>query len=585
MMPRRPDPCRPDLALRADGGSRIRLEGHAKQAIERGRNRLLMAGVLLAVAFVAIGWRLVDIGLVEQAAEPRLAGARAAQELRMARADIVDRNGVILATSLPTSSLYADPQYVIDAKDAARTLVRVLPELSEAELVARLDSDRRFVWIARHLTPQQKYAVNRLGIPGLYFQHDERRVYPMGRLAAHVLGLTDTDNVGTAGIEQYFDDLLRGGDAPLQLALDVRVQHVLQDELALAVESFDAKGATGLVLDTTSGELVAMASLPDYDPNAPVGGDRDATFNKATLGAYEMGSTFKIFTTAMALDTGAVALDGGYDASHPIRKAGFTIRDYKPKNRWLSVPEIFIYSSNIGAALMALEVGAEGQRQFLDSIGLLRPAEIELPEIGRPQAPATWREINTLTIGFGHGLSVTPLQLASATAAMVNGGVLYPSTLLKRRADERPIGEQVIAPRTSDQMRGLMRLNVLEGTGRRAEAVGYLVGGKTGSAEKVGARGYDSDRMLSSFVGAFPMDAPRYVVVVIVDEPVGNESTGGYATGGVVAAPIVRRVIERAGPLLGVLPAGVIETENTDGAVTHALLHQAAARANGHAVE
>jgi len=548
---RRRQPCPPCPPAAADV-TRIRLDGAMKQVIERGRSRLLMAGLMFVIGFSAIGLRLVDMALIEGGAEPRLAHVPAGQALRMDRADIVDRNGVILATSLPTASLYADPKMVIDARDAARRLVRVLPELSERELVARLESGRRFVWIRRHLTPQQKYAINRLGIPGLYFQREERRVYPQGRLAAHVVGFTDVDNKGLTGIEKYFDDLLTGDSAPLQLSTDIRVQHALSQELYAAVAEFKAVGATGLVLDARTGEVLAMASLPDFDPNMPAGNEGAARFNRATLGVYEMGSTFKIFTAAMALEAGVVALDGGYDASGPIRMAGFTIDDYKPKRRWLSVPEIFIYSSNIGAAKMAFDVGIEGQQRFLEDLDLLRPASIELPETGRPLTPAVWRQINSATIAYGHGASVSPLQMASAVGAMVNGGVLRPGTLLKRLPDERPIGRQVISPRTSDAMRWLMRLAVTHGTGKRAEAPGLLVGGKTGTAEKIGPGGYIKGKLLSSFVAAFPMTDPRYVVVALVDEPKGNERTRGYATGGVVAAPVVRRVVERIAPMLGV---------------------------------
>jgi cell division protein FtsI (penicillin-binding protein 3) len=575
----------PPHAISADSieGRRIRLDGLRKQAIERGRNRLLMAGLMFVIGFSTIGLRLVDLALIQNGAEPRLAESPVDQRLRMDRADIVDRNGIILATSLPTASLYADPKLVLDPRDAARRLARALPDLSESEVVARLESDRRFVWIRRHLTPQEKYAVNRLGIPGFYFQNDERRVYPQGRLAAHVLGFTDVDNHGLSGVEKFFDDALSDGTAPVRLAIDLRVQYILRHELAAAMDEFNAIGATGLVLDARNGEVLAMVSLPDFDPNAPEVGDSAARFNRATLGVYEMGSTFKVFTVAMALESGVVSLDGGYDASHPMRLAGFTINDYKPKHRWLSVPEIFIYSSNIGAAKMALDLGGKAQKHYLKELDLLRPARIELPEIGSPLLPATWRDINTATIAYGHGLSVSPLQLASAVAAPVDGGVIRPATLLKRLPGEQPIGQQVLSPKTSAAMRWLFRLNVTHGTGKRADVPGLEVGGKTGTSEKAGLHGYRKNKLLSSFVAAFPMSDPRYVVVALIDEPKGTKKTHGYATGGIVAAPVVQHVISRMAPILGVSTETGFATDGDDSATP--MIHEAAAKGTDRAVE
>ena len=550
MMGRRPTALHPNPW--ENGG--LRLEGAAKQAMETGRNRLLITGFLFAVGFLMVGLRLVEVSLFQEGTESRLAGPPPTATFQMERGDIVDRNGVLLATSLATASLYADPARVLDAKDAARRLVQVLPELSKAEVLAKLQAKRRFVWLRRNLTPRQQYAVNRLGIPGLYFRREERRVYPHGRLVAHLVGFTGVDNNGLAGIERYFDDALRGGTTPLALSLDIRIQHILHAELSRAMAEYEALGAAGLVLDASTGEVLAMVSLPDFDPNQPGAAGDEARFNRGTLGVYEMGSTFKIFTAAMALDAGTATLDNGYDATEPIRIARFTIRDFKPQRRWLSVPEIFMYSSNIGAAKMALDVGTNGQQEFFERLGFLRPARIELPEVGTPIAPSPWREINTMTIAFGYGLAISPLQLANGTAAIVNGGVLHRPTLLKRRPDEPVPGTQVISPRTSEKMRRLLRLVVLEGTGKNAAAPGYLVGGKTGTAEKMGAGVYLEKALLSSFVGAFPMTDPRYVVLALLDEPHGNERTFGYATGGWVAAPVVGRVIERIAPLVGVAP-------------------------------
>ncbi len=542
----------------------VTLDGVAKQALETGRTRLLVTGFVFALAFLAIRLRLVELGVVREGNEPRLARGETGLALNMGRADIVDRNGIVLATTLPTQSLYADPRQVSDPRETAAALIEVLPGLSKAEVEAKLRLQRGFIWLKRNLTPRQQYLVNRLGLPGLHFQRELDRVYPLGPLTAQIVGFTDVDNNGLAGIERSFDEVLRNGDQPVRLSIDVRVQHILAEEMAAAIAEFHAVGGAGLVLDVDSGELIAMASLPTFDPNRPGEAPSEARFNRATLGIYEMGSVFKIFTAAMALDEGIVELSDGYDVRKPIRVARFTIRDFKPKNRWLSVPEIFIYSSNIGAVHMAMDAGTPVQQAFLARLGLTQAVAIELPEVGQPMLPSPWREINTMTIAYGHGLAVSPLQLTRAVAAVVNGGLLKPTTLLKADAAEPPAGQRVIAQETSREMSWLMRLVVQYGTGRKANAPGYLVGGKTGTADKLVGRRYVDDARMATFVGAFPMDQPRYVVVVIVDEPKGIERTHGYATGGWVAAPVVRKVVERMGPMVGIRPHPAAEVAGMD---------------------
>lgn len=532
----------------------IRLEGGAKRAIEVGRTRLVVTAALFAMGFLGIGLRLVGVSLLGEATEPGFADGPAGLETTTERADIVDRNGVVLATSLRTASLFANPHQVIDPREAADRIAAALPELSRAELFAKLSADRSFVWLKRNMTPRQQYAVHRLGIPGLYFQREERRVYPQGPLAAHVVGFTNIDNRGLAGIEQSLDPVLRGGREPVRLSLDVRVQHILREEMLRAIDEFSAIGGAGIVLDTLTGELLAMVSLPDFDPNLPGTASEESRFNRASLGVYEMGSTFKIFNTAMALDNGIVTLNDGYDASRPLRVAGYTISDYKPKNRWLSVPEIFIYSSNIGSAQMAAEAGAETQRAFFAKLGMLRPAKLELPELGVPRYPGRWRPINTMTIAYGHGMAVSPVHMVAGVSAMVNGGILRSLTLLRREPGQVPSGERVISAETSAEMRQLMRLVVEQGTGSKADVPGYLVGGKTGTADKLSGRGYSRNSRLASFIGAFPMTAPRYVILAMIDEPKPSKASHGYATGGWVAAPAVGRVIQRIAPLLGVEP-------------------------------
>jgi len=521
--------------------------------METGRNRLLVTGIVLSLAFAAIGVRLVDLTVFQAGGEPRLAQIESNPEVASGRADIVDRNGILLATSLPTASLFADPSAVLNAQEVADKLITELPELNRQELLGKLKTKSRFVWITRNLTPKQHYKVNRLGLPGLGFQRGERRVYPHGRLAAHALGLTDVDGRGIAGLEQNFDRALRAGNR-IQVSLDIRIQSMMRQELAAAVREFRAIGAAGVVLDANSGELVSLVSLPDFDPNEPSSAGPETAFNRVTKGVYEMGSTFKLFTAAMALDSGTVDLNSSYDASQPIKISRFTIRDFHAKNRWLSVPEIIVYSSNIGAAKMAVDVGTKTQRDYLDRFGLLRPAALELPEVGKPLVPKRWRKINTMTIAYGYGIAVSPLQLASGVAVLVNGGRYVPPTVLKTVAGNSSTGKRVLSEETSELMRGLMRLVVTNGTGRKAAAKGYIVGGKTGTTDKLAVRGYRKNATLSSFVGAFPMNAPRYIVLVMVDEPKGNKRTFNYATGGWVAAPAVGRVVQRMASLIGMAP-------------------------------
>ena len=541
---------------------RIRIEGARKQALETGRNRIVVTAVVFGLAFMAIAGRLVDLTVLNQPGEPQVTQRTDMPAWTAERADIVDRNGVILATSLPTVSLYADPTEVLDPVAATDKLLTVLPGLDREGTIARLSGTGRFVWVWRNLTPTQQYEINRLGIPGLQFQHSDRRVYPHGDTAAHLLGLTDVDGQGIAGVERTFDARLREDTRPLRLSVDLRIQSILREELAASVAEFNALGAAGIVLDATTGETLAMVSLPDFDPNAPETMVGEAGFNRATKGVYEMGSTFKLFTAAMALDAGTVSMTGGYDASKPIHVARFTISDYHAKNRWLSVPEILVYSSNIGAAKMALDVGTKAQQRYLGSFGLLDAPAVELPEVGRPLVPARWREINTMTIAYGHGIAVSPLQLATAVGALVNGGIRYQPTILNVAEHGAIAGERAISAATSKKVRGLMELVVREGTGKNAQVEGYRIGGKTGSAEKEVDGRYKRNALISSFVGAFPMEDPRYVVLAVLDEPHGTKRTFNYATGGWVAAPVIKRVVSRMAPLMGVAPAPT-EVEET----------------------
>jgi cell division protein FtsI (penicillin-binding protein 3) len=536
--------------------TRLTIDGTAKKLLETARHRLLITGALFGLAFVVAALRLVDVAILKQAREPRSARIADPQRLAMSRADIVDRNGVQLATSLASPSLYANPKQIANATDVAAKIAGALalPGLDEKDLRQRLVSERRFVLLRRNLTPRQQDAVHRLGIPGVYFQREERRVYPNGALAAHVVGFTDIDGDGWMGIEQAFDEKLRNHHEPVTLSLDIRAQHAVREEVERAMNQFRAVGGAALVMDANSAEIIAMVSLPDFDPNAAGASPEEARFNRLTLGTYEPGSTFKTFTAAMALEYRTANLNSSFDARRPITISSFTIDDYKPQRRVMTLPEVFMLSSNIGSVRIAETVGRERQRDFLARLHLLNAPKFEMLELTAPQIPKPWREISMMTVAFGHGISISPLQLVASTAAIVNGGIYRDPTMIKRDDTWRDAGERVLSAKTSEQMRQLMRLVVERGTAKSADVPGYLVGGKTGTAEKIVGGRYKKDARISSFVGAFPMNTPRFVVYMMLDEPKGNQATHGYATAGWVIAPSIQRIVQRIAALYGVEP-------------------------------
>lgn len=537
----------------ADIKRQATLQGQQTEALETGRTRLMIAGALMTLAFTAIGARMVDVMAFSNVSEPTTRHIAKSRDLSFERAPIVDKNGMLIATTVKTVSLAADPRKIINAQESAEKLGKILTETSVAKLYKMLSRKAKFVWVNRRLTPIQQQKINALGIPGLEFRTQESRIYPQGKLLSHVLGYTNIDNKGISGLEKSFEDTLTTQKQALKLSVDSRIQHIVRDEVQKSMEEFKAVGGSAIVLNARNGEVVSMVSLPDFDPNQPGKASVESHFNRATLGVYELGSTFKIFNSAMALESGIANMTSSFDASKPLRVARFTIRDYHAKNRWLSLPEIFIYSSNIGSAKMAEAFGSQFQKDFLHKMGMLTPSPLELPEVGRPQFPKTWRPINTMTISYGHGLAVSPMHLTSGVATMVNGGYKFEPTLIA--SDEQPQGKQIISEASSRAVRKLMRANNVYGSGKKADAVGYVVGGKTGTAEKVRATGgYARKSLISSYVAAFPMQDPKYVVYVMLDEPQGNKSTFGYATGGWVAAPAIKRIITRAAPILGVAP-------------------------------
>jgi cell division protein FtsI (penicillin-binding protein 3) len=581
----RPDdgtPARPEGAPRAGAVPRIEHIRFTAADLTTPRQRLMRtrlrwAGIGFAALFGLVALKLADATVVDPmkpkpvAAMPRpqlappprpgaalVAAATADLGRRAARATITDRNGEVLAVSLPTASVFANPAKLIDPQDAATRLRTVLPDLDPALLLRRLsESDKQFVYIARQISPRDELAINALGIPGIEFEPTDRRRYPLGRVAAQVLGGVDVDGHGVAGVEKFFDERLRTDPTPLRLSVDVRVQAVVRDELLKAMTEFQAIGACGIVFDVNTGEVLAMVSLPDYDANDFGSAAPDERRNRATFDNYEPGSTFKLQDAAMALDSGLVHIWNGFDAAHPIRIGRFTITDFEGKHRWLYLPEILAYSSNLGAARMAAAIGPERQRAWMRRMGMLDPLGIELPEVRTPQAPppSNWKEIATMTIGFGHGIAVSPLHVVVGTATIANGGIYRRPTILAQPPGAPPReGIRLMQQSTSDTLRKLMRLVVTDGYGKAAEVPGYYVGGKTGTAEKVGGKVYEKHVNVSAFMSAFPMQAPRYAVYMMLDSPHANASTHGYATAGWVAAPAAGRVIARIGPMLGLLP-------------------------------
>lgn len=526
-------------------------------ALHLAQTRLAIVLAGFTLFFLLTTGRMALLTVGNEPVEPPVIEANSAQKPVTARADILDRNGTVLATSLPTIMLMADARKIMDARDAARKIVSVLSDLDAEKLEREFRTAKRFVTVRRQLTPRQYYEINKMGIAGLEFMPDEARVYPSGAVTAHVLGYTDIDNIGIAGLEKGLNSRLQTSPDPVRTTIDIRLQTILHRELDNAVKEYSALGAAGLIMDITNGEILSLVSLPDFDPINPGKASDNAKFNRVTLGVYEMGSTFKTFNTAMALDSGMIRIAERFDTINAIEIGGKRIRDMHPSNHWLNVAEIFMESSNIGSARMVERLGTARQKEFLGRLGLTQRAELEIPEMGAPLVPSatTWRDTTTMTIAFGHGIAVNAIQMGAAGSAIVNGGYMVRPTLIKRESPPAlNESNRVISAQTSAQMRALMRLVVKFGTAKKAEAPGYLVAGKTGTADKLTGRNYSDNARMSSFLGVFPANAPRYLVLAILDDPKGTAKTYGFATAGWTAAPVVGHVVGQIGPLLNLPP-------------------------------
>ena len=536
----------------------------------RAQGRIVLLGAAFALAFGAVGAKM---GVMASEAPPSRRAAAAGADPG-ARADITDRRGRVLATNVETVSLYAEVRDIVDPEATARGLAAIFPDMDAERLAARLRPPRKFTWIRRTLSPEQRQAVHELGEPGLRFGPRQMRVYPAGRLAAHVLGgagfgvedVAWAELEGRAGIELAMDAWLSDpahADGALRLSVDVAVQHAVEEVLAGAMALMGAKGATAVLMDAATGEIAAMASLPDFDPNARprvlASGDRgdDPLFNRAVQGVYELGSVFKIFTAAQAVDLGLAGRSTLIDTSGPLRQNGFTIRDFKDYGPRLTLDDVIARSSNRGTARLALRIGGARQAAFLRSLGLFEPVGVELAEApgAAPIAPAKWPDLTVMTVSYGHGIAVSPLHLAAAYAPMVNGGRRVRPTLI---AGAGGAGERVLTAAAADAARAMLDrvVNADVGTAKMAQVEGYPMGGKTGTADKPSATGsYADDKVIATFAGAFPIDDPRWVLVVTLDEP--NETSGELErrTAGWTAVPTAAEIVHRVAPLLGMRPA------------------------------
>jgi cell division protein FtsI (penicillin-binding protein 3) len=547
----------PTPALVAPRPERLRLVGQRRQILALMHQRL-MFGMLVYAGVVA----LIALRILYLAAFGDHAGRK--EELTALipdRGDIVDRDGEPLARTIDAWTIAVHPTKVIGDKLAlAQKLAQLMPEHTAPQYFAMLRSGKPFFYLRRRASPDLVEAVNAIGEPGLAIEREPDRLYPQTSLAAHVLGFTGIDGHGGAGIERAFDSRLLDPNTrgkPLALSISSRVQQALEHELGDAMAHFSAIGAAGVVLDVHTGEVLAMTSLPSMNPNAPGQATPDQLFNRATLGVFELGSTFKPFTLAMAMDSGVVRGPGQiYNCPNVLTVYGHNVHDTHPFGRQCSVAEIMMESSNIGMAQIADQLGTARQKAWLKKMGFLDRAEIELKERGRPLTPGSrWGPFETMTIGFGQGIAVAPLQLAMGYATLFDGGVYHPPTILKIGPDH-PLaaGRRVFSEDTSYRMRSLLRLVVLRGTGKKADAPGYRIGGKTGTAQKLINGHYSQTINITSFAGVFPMDDPRYVIVVMLDEPKATPETYGFTTAGWNVAPVVSKTVSRIAPMLGVTP-------------------------------
>ena len=559
-----PDPVPPTHPARVAGVRRFLASVFSTRLDKSGFRLRLIAFAFVAV-FGLIDAKLVKLGLSKQ--PPQSLKAAADDAVSGARPDLLDRNGQVLATDIKTMSVFAEPRRLIDKDEAVELLTAVLPDVDATDLRKRLGSKKGFVWVKRGVTEKQQAEVYRLGLPGVGFLPENKRVYPNGPVGAHVLGFTNTDNQGIAGIEKWVDsqglgdlkgagfDLTPQDLKPISLSLDEKATFAVRDELLKGMVRFRPQAASGAIMDVNTGEMIAYVSLPDYDPNDPVDALKPDHINRLNVGTYEMGSTFKAISIAMALELNKVTLKSTVDTSGNLRYGRATIHDYEKINRPQTVPEVFIHSSNIGTAKMVMTVGVDGHKAFLRKMGQLTRLQTELPETAAPQIPAHWGVLNSMTIAFGQGLNVTPLQAMMAVGALVNGGDMIKPTFLKREGDARDEANRVVRPEVSEDLRYLMRLNATLGSAKKANIAGYFAGGKTGTADKLINGHYAKNRVNTTFMSIVPADKPKYLFFVMMEDPQAAEGTYGFHTAAWNSGEVCGKIMERVAPLLNLPPS------------------------------
>ena len=533
--------------------------------LDKTPSRTRLVAIAFALVFLVIAGRLVMFGLKPQAEQ--VARSSASDQVAAARPDILDRNGEVLATDVKVTSIFAEPRRLIDKDEAVELLTAALPDVNAAELRRKLGSRKGFVWVKRAVTPKEQQEVFHLGLPGVGFLPENKRVYPNGPIAAHVLGYANLDGVGISGLEKYIDgqglsDLSSMGFKvaaddlkPVTTSLDLRATYAVRDELEKGIARFHAKNGAAAIIDVNTGEVIAMASLPDFDPNQPADALDPNKINRISVGVYEMGSTFKALTIAMGLEDNKITLRSVVDARNSLQYGRFTIHDFHAEHKMMTVPEVFYHSSNIGAAKIAMMVGIQGHQDFLRTMGQLTRLRTELPESAEPLVPKHWGMLNTITIAFGQGINVAPLQSLMAVGALTNGGLLVTPTFLKRSIeDAQKDAPRVIRPEVSESIRYVMRLNAEIGSARNANIPGYFIGGKTGTADKLVHGHYDHDKVFTTFMAVLPADKPKYLFLTLMDEPQAIQGTYGYHTAAWNSGDVTGKIIERVTPLLGLPP-------------------------------
>ena len=572
----------PDLVELTNRRERAEIQ-HGRM-LRKTQRRLIMIGCIFIISFGVIGMQMTALAMTEPS-EPK--AQNSINDISVSRADIVDRNGRILATNIETHSLYVHPKQLADPSGTALRLAEIFQDIDAITLKARFNGKQNFLWLRSAISPEEKQAVHDIGDPGLLFGPREMRLYPNGNLAGHILGGTtfgkqgvhSAEVIGVAGVEKEFDELLRDpkyNGRPLKLSVDLSVQSALEKVLRGGMQLMNAKAASAVLMEVHTGEIFAMSSLPDFDPNnRPIGltkGDQsdDPLFNRAVQGLYEQGSVFKTFTVAQAMELGLVEADTMIDTKR-FRWGKYAIKDYRNYGPELTVEKVLVKSSNVGTARLSQMIGADSQKSFLKSLGLLAATPIELVEgsTAKPQFPSNWSEIATMTISYGHGISGSPLHLAAAYSAIVNGGTFVSPTILQKSVSE--VGARIISKNVSDQLRSMLRdvVRTPEGTANLGEVSGYSVGGKTGTAEKISKTGgYDAERVLATFASFFPSEDPKYVLIITLDEPEDRMGVEPKRTAGYTAVPVAAEVIRRVAPLLGLVPK-IEELMNKDLALTN----------------